>query len=86
MPTSEILPALHELDEAPWADLNGKPLDNRRLAKELGRYGVKPMVFKDAANESRRGYVTFATVKPVEQVGLSDAWRRYLPPETRIPA
>ncbi len=42
MRTTDILPALCGLDESSWGDLNGKPLDARRLAKELCRYGVGP--------------------------------------------
>ena len=40
--TADILTALGELEESPWADLHGKPLDSRRLSKELARYGIKP--------------------------------------------
>ena len=36
MPTEAILTALTELDEAPWKDLRGKPLDSRGLATRLG--------------------------------------------------
>lgn len=80
--TAEILPALNAIDEAPWADLGGKPLDGRRMARELKRYGVRPVTFRDASGTSVKGYVTHATD---DQVGLADAWRRYLPPETPNP-
>ncbi|GAB2764073.1 DUF3631 domain-containing protein [Salinifilum aidingensis] len=73
MATADILPALHELDDAPWADLKGKPLDARRMARELDRYGVKPTTFKDGTR-SCKGYVVTG------DGGLADAWRRYLPP------
>lgn len=77
LPTSAILAALRELEEAPWSDLYGKPLDARRLAKELDRYGVGPVQFRDDDGYKQRGYVTYPTEKP-PQVGLADAWRRYL--------
>lgn len=77
MATTEILAALADLDAAPWADLGGgKPLDARRLSKELGRYGVARAVFKDPADESTRGYTTYPTT---DNTGLADAWDRYLP-------
>ena len=40
--TETILERLHKLDEAPWADLRGKPLDARGLANRLGKYEVRP--------------------------------------------
>jgi excisionase family DNA binding protein len=36
MPTAQILATLNAMDEAPWADMGGKPLDSRQLAKRLG--------------------------------------------------
>ncbi|MGB6161551.1 MAG: DUF3631 domain-containing protein [Pseudonocardiaceae bacterium] len=74
--TTDILPALCELDEAPWGDLNGKPLDARRLAKELRRYGVRPHDVRMTGGEVVKGYRTAAPE------GLADAWDRYLPPPT----
>jgi hypothetical protein len=38
--TSDVLASLIALEEAPWGDLKGKPLDCRRLAKLLKPYGV----------------------------------------------
>jgi hypothetical protein len=72
LPTAEIITALCEMDEAPWADLYGKPIDARRLAKELDRYGVHPAVYKHDGKTTRGYHVTGET-------GLADAWRRYLP-------
>ena len=71
--TTDILPALCALDESPWADLGGKPLDARRLAKELDRYHVKPTPYKDDG-KTVKGYQTTG------DHGLADAWARYLPP------
>lgn len=73
--TTDILRHLHSIEEAPWGDLWGKALDARSLAKELGFFQVRPITVKcNGANA--KGYVTFATEK---QVGLADAWARYLP-------
>lgn len=76
MPSAEIVTALLELDEAPWGDLKGKPLDARRMARELDRYGVKPTAYKDNG-KSVKGYVATG------ETGLADAWRRYLPTTDR---
>lgn len=73
--TAEILLALHELDESPWADFHGKPLNARTLSAELGVYGVKVKAFKQNGT-TVKGYV-------IDGVnGLSDAWSRYLPAAT----
>jgi hypothetical protein len=72
--TTDILTSLCELDEAPWGDLDGKPLDARRVAKELDRYGVKPTPYKHDG-KTVKGYQTTGVR------GLADAWDRYLPPQ-----
>lgn len=69
--SAEILAALAELDEAPWADLSGKPLDNRRLSRMLARYGVESKNLKQPGGAVAKGYRL--------QDGLGDAFRRYLP-------
>jgi hypothetical protein len=75
MPSEAVVDALVSMEEAPWSDLYGKPLNMVRLSKELKRYGVSPTVFK-LNGEPRRGYMT----EPGRgSVGLHDAWRRYLP-------
>lgn len=72
MPTECILKALHEIEEAPWADLRGKPLDSRGLAKWLRQFGVASKVKWFGATQAR-GY---------ERSDLADAWARYLPPQS----
>lgn len=68
--TEAVLARLHDLDESPWLDLRGKPLDARGLANRLRRYDVKPKKYRDGHN-THRGYL----------VGdLADPWTRYLPP------
>ena len=58
-----------DLDESPWADLRGKPLDARGLARRLRKYDVRPDVhrFDDGTH---RGY---------RLEDFHDAWQRYLP-------
>lgn len=70
MATADILNALHEIDEAPWADLSGKPLDNRRLSRMLARYTVESKNLKQPGGTVVKGYRL--------QDGLGDAFRRYL--------
>jgi hypothetical protein len=72
MRTTDLLPALCDLEESPWGDLDGKPLDARRLARLLERFGVKPGLFK-VNGDPMKGYQTAG------EHGLADAWGRYLP-------
>ena len=68
MTTESILAALHELDESPWADIRGKPLNDRGLASRLRRYGVRPKVIR-IGDSTPRGYI---------RADLVDTWLRYL--------
>ncbi|PZS13235.1 MAG: hypothetical protein DLM60_21030 [Pseudonocardiales bacterium] len=73
MTTADVLTALGELEESPWADLHGKPLDSRRLSKELARYGIKPKNLRLPIGGVIKGYRTDG------DDGLADVWSRYLP-------
>jgi Protein of unknown function (DUF3631)/Domain of unknown function (DUF3854) len=79
MHTETILTALNELDEAPWGDLKGKPLDPRRLSRFLRDYDVHPgdvraevVINGNWVEKVRKGY---------KREDLHDAWQRYLPPQ-----
>jgi hypothetical protein len=77
MHTDALLAKLNDLDEAPWGDLKGKPLDPRRLSRFLGEYDVHPADIRadvDGEEKVRKGY---------KRDELYDAWQRYLPPDTR---
>lgn len=69
--TDQLVEALNDLEESPWSDLRGKPLDARGLARRLRKYDVRPDShrFGDAV---RRGY-------RIED--FHDAWQRYLQPD-----
>jgi hypothetical protein len=69
IPSKALLHALHEIEEAPWADLKGKPLDERGLAHRLRQYGVKPKTIR----------VGTTTPKGYARADLVDVWQRYLP-------
>jgi hypothetical protein len=74
MATKDIIAALCALDEAPWADIRGKPLDARGLSHRLRQYGIK------------RKHLRFGdkTLKGYAKADFIDAWRRYsLSPEKR---
>lgn len=70
LPTVELLNSLTLIDEAPWSDLRGKPIDARRLANLLNPYGIKSKVIRIGAT-TPRGYA---------KTDFHDAWLRYLPP------
>lgn len=70
LPTEVIVEKLTAIEESPWGDLRGKPLDARGLARRLHPYGISPQVMRDGAT-TRRGY---------SAADLADAWSRYLPP------
>jgi hypothetical protein len=74
MPTKALLHRLAELEESPWGDIRGKPLDERGLAQRLRQYGIK----------SRQIRVGDTTLKGYRREDFVDAWRRYvLPPVIR---
>ncbi|MDQ3762436.1 MAG: DUF3631 domain-containing protein [Actinomycetota bacterium] len=73
MTTADLIAALCGLEDAPWADLHGKPLDSRRLSKELARYGIKPKNLRLPTGAVTKGY------RIDGEDGLADVWSRYLP-------
>ncbi|KOV93888.1 DUF3631 domain-containing protein [Streptomyces sp. NRRL B-3648] len=81
LPTIAILDRLNALDDAPWADLHGKPLDNRRLSRMLAEYVT-------AHNEpitSRNIKTAGSVLKGYYAADLADAWARYCPPPPESP-
>ncbi|MFJ2609716.1 DUF3631 domain-containing protein [Streptomyces sp. NPDC087425] len=79
LPTVAILDRLNALDDAPWADMGGKPLDNRRLSRMLTEY-----VTADGDPITSRNIRTSGGVlKGFHVDDLSDAWARYCPPPPR---
>lgn len=76
MPTVAILDRLCALDEAPWADLSGRPLDSRGLAKMLGEY----MTLDNTPVKARNIKTAGTVLKGYYALDLHDAWDRYCPP------
>jgi len=64
-----LVERLVELDEAPWGDLRGKPLDARNLARRLRGFDVGLKTVRFDANTVMKGY---------ERSDFADAWARYL--------
>jgi hypothetical protein len=73
MHTDTILEALLALEEAPWSDLRGKPLDARSLGRRLRQYGIASRPVRTGV-DVRKGY---------RREDLHDAWTRYLPPSPK---
>ncbi len=80
MPTAAILECLLRMDDAPWGDLDDKPINSRTLAKMLGQYvtlankPIKPRGIRTASGFPKGYYAE----------DLTDAWTRYCPPPRRI--
>ncbi|GAA0691791.1 DUF3631 domain-containing protein [Streptomyces thermocarboxydus] len=81
LPTVAILDRLNALDDAPWADLNGKPLDNRRLSRMLAEY----MTADNEPITSRNIKTAGSVLKGYYASDLHDAWQRYCPPPPESP-
>ncbi|MDI3423624.1 DUF3631 domain-containing protein [Streptomyces luteolus] len=81
LPTIAILDRLNALDDAPWADLNGKPLDNRRLSRMLSEY----MTADNEPIASRNIKTAGSVLKGYYAADLTDAWARYCPPPPEGP-
>lgn len=60
---------LAELEEAPWGDWYGKPIDPRGLARKLRPFDVHPRTIR-TGDETPKGYL---------REDFADAWGRYLP-------
>jgi Protein of unknown function (DUF3631) len=83
--TADILVKLLDLEDSPWADLKGKPLDAVRLKDELDRFSVDkkqvrapdfskpPGLDGEYPVRSAKGYYVTG------EGGLGEAWSRYLP-------
>ncbi|MYV99001.1 DUF3631 domain-containing protein, partial [Streptomyces sp. SID3343] len=77
VPTVAILATLTAKDDAPWGDMNGRPLDSRSLAKWLREYVTADNTPINARNiRTNAGLV----VKGYYATDLHDAWTRYCPP------
>jgi hypothetical protein len=67
--TNDILIALYDIEEAPWAELRGRPLDARGMSRLLRNFKVKPQTVRTGSQ----------TMKGYSAADLYDSWVRYLP-------
>lgn len=81
LPTVAVLERLHSLDEAPWADMGGRPLDARGLAKLLREY----MTGDNRPIAARNIKASGSVMKGYYSADLADAWQRYCPPPPESP-
>ena len=72
MTTETIITALTKLEESPWGDLRGKPLNARGLAQRLHRYEVSSTTVR----------ISELVAKGYKREDLHNAWVRYLPSVT----
>ena len=75
--SATLAAALAAIEEAPWGDLRGHPLDTRRLARMFRRYDVRPRTIRLDDDSTPKGYLR-------EQ--FEDLWRRYLPAPKGAPS
>ena len=68
-----LLLALCEIEESPWSDIKGKPLNERGLASRLRQYGLKSRTVR-VGSTTPKGYV---------RADFEDVWKRYLPSAAR---
>jgi hypothetical protein len=67
--TDTVLKSLNHIEEAPWGNIRGNPLDARGLAARLRKYEVGPKSIRIGDN----------VFKGYEKGDFVDVWRRYLP-------
>ena len=68
MASEVILNALHDMDERPWNDMRGKPVDARWLSRQLKKYDVSSVTVR-IGDSTPRGY---------KAEDLYDPWTRYV--------
>ena len=67
--SGELATALVEMEESPWGDLRGRPLDARKLAKMLKPYDIRPHTVR-LGDKTPKGY---------QSDDFKDAFARYTP-------
>lgn len=73
LPTADLLEALAEDEEAPWATWNrGKPMTAHQLSKRLSEFSIKPTTFR----------VGLKTPKGYKREQFTEAFKRYLSANT----
>lgn len=68
LPTVDILHMLNALEDSPWGDLRGRPLDAHGLSQRLRKYAAKSTNIR----------IDDVIVKSYKAEDLHDSWSRYL--------
>lgn len=76
--SADIITKLTADPESEWRDRWGKALDQRRLAKELNRYGVRSVNLRIGVGQAKGYSIEGPT-------GLRQAWDHWLAPSTAVP-
>ncbi|NUK72111.1 DUF3631 domain-containing protein [Streptomyces lunaelactis] len=76
MTTEDLLTALNNDKEAPWAEYGTNGLTARRLGIMLEKYGVRSANIRPADGPQRKGFL---------RLKFEDPWSRYCPPEKPEP-
>jgi hypothetical protein len=71
LPTSELIEALTSIEQSPWGNIKGEPIDARFIARQLSRYEIPTNNTFKYGSTTAKGY---------ERKHFVDAWDRYLPP------
>ena len=66
----ELVQALNAIEEAPWSNLDKRPLDASHLAKLLDKYEIRPKTVRLDEGTTAKGY---------DRAWFADAWERYVP-------
>jgi hypothetical protein len=72
--SANLIAALHEIEEAPWAEWYGRPISTHGIAKLLTHYDVKPRTVRFDDETTAKGY---------RREQFEEAWSRYLPAPNR---
>jgi uncharacterized protein DUF3631 len=70
MGTADLLKRLHGIEESPWADWYGKPLNPRELADLLKPYEIRSAKVK-IGDQSVRGYHLADLIEPWRCYGVT---------------
>lgn len=76
MTTEDLLTALNDDKEGPWAEYGTNGLTARRLGIMLEKYGVRSGNIRPADGPQRKGFL---------RIKFEDPWSRYCPPEPPEP-
>lgn len=74
LPSAELMQALNAMEDAPWVDIDHKPLSANKMARLLKPYGVMPKNIRQGTTVPK-GYI---------KTDFTDAWKRYTPAITGI--